>query len=71
MLEGIFEAFVKASPISIMMRGRMEYIFRPQRLEVIFETYAKLQYGRELLFSSLVESVRDFQTNNQSNSDAV
>jgi IS4 transposase len=54
MLESIFEAFVKASPISIMMRGMMEYIFRPQRLEAIFETHAKLQYSRELLFSSLV-----------------
>ena len=54
MLDSIFEAFVKASPISVMMRGVMEYIFRPQRLDEIFESHAKLQYSRELLFSSLV-----------------
>ena len=54
MLSSIFAVFVKASPISVMMRGVMEYIFRPQRLDEIFESHAKLQYSRELLFSSLV-----------------
>ena len=30
MLSSIFAAFVKAGPISVMMRGVMEYIFRSQ-----------------------------------------
>lgn len=54
MLSRIFDAFVKESPISIMMRGLMEVIFRPQRLDEIFESHSKLQYTRELLFSTLV-----------------
>jgi hypothetical protein len=54
MLSSIFESFVKQSPISIMMRGLMEAVLCPQRLDAIFESYSKLQYTRELLFSSLV-----------------
>ena len=54
MLANIFEAFVEQSPISVMMRGLMERVFRPQRLDEIFETHAKLQYTRDLLFSTLV-----------------
>ena len=53
MLSSIFNAFVKESPISIMMRGLMEVVFRPQRLDEIFESHSKLQYTRELLFSRL------------------
>ncbi|MGF1570464.1 MAG: IS4/IS5 family transposase, partial [Nodosilinea sp.] len=37
-----------------MMRALMERIFRPERLDGIFETHAKVQYPRELLFSTLV-----------------
>ncbi|ESA32436.1 transposase family protein [Leptolyngbya sp. Heron Island J] len=54
MLASIFDAFVEQSPISVMMRGLMERVFRPQRLDEIFETHAKLQYTRDLLFSTLV-----------------
>lgn len=54
MLSSIFDAFVKESPLSVMMRGVMESVFRPQRLDELFESHAKVQYTRELLFSSLV-----------------
>lgn len=54
MLANIFDAFVEASPISVMMRGVMERVFQPQRLNELFETHAEEQYTRELLFSSLV-----------------
>jgi IS4 transposase len=54
MLGNIFDSFVKASPVSVMMRAMMEYVFCPQRLDEIFETHAQVQYQRELLFSSLV-----------------
>jgi hypothetical protein len=40
MLSSIFDAFVKASPISVMTLGVMEFVFRPQRLDEIFESYA-------------------------------
>ena len=54
MLASVFDAFVEQSPISVMMRGMMERVFRPQRLDEIFEAHAKQQYTRELLFSTLV-----------------
>jgi hypothetical protein len=54
MLATIFDAFVAASPVSVMLRGVMERVFRPERLDEIFEQYAEVQYTRELLFSDLV-----------------
>jgi hypothetical protein len=54
MLSNVFNAFVKESPISVMTRGLMEFVFRPDRLDALFEQFSKLQYTRELLFSELV-----------------
>ncbi|MBD2535903.1 IS4/IS5 family transposase, partial [Nostoc flagelliforme FACHB-838] len=54
MLDALFDAFVQCSPISVMMRGLMERILQPERLDEIFSRHAKLQYQRELMFSSLV-----------------
>jgi hypothetical protein len=54
MLASIFDAFAQASPVSVMMRGMMERLFRPERLDEIFAEHSKVQYERELLFSSLV-----------------
>ena len=54
MLSELLELFAKESPISVMMRGMMEKVFRPERLDNIFKSHAKVQYERELLFSSLV-----------------
>lgn len=54
MLSEIVQRFAQESPISVMMRGAMELIFRPERLDDIFERHAKVQYQRELLFSTLV-----------------
>lgn len=54
MLGEIFERFVQESPVSVMVRGLMEYIFTPQRLDELFERNAHKQYTRELLFSSIV-----------------
>lgn len=55
MLGAIFDAFVEASPVSVMMRGLMEKVLRPQRLDELFEQQAREQYTRELLFSELVD----------------
>jgi len=54
MLTSIFETFAKESPVTVMMRGLMEVVFRPERLDTIFAEHSKVQYERELLFSSLV-----------------
>ena len=55
MLASIFDAFVEPRPLSVMMRGVMEHVFSPQRLDAIFKIHSKVQYTRELLFSSLVD----------------
>ncbi len=46
MLANIFDAFIEASPVSVMLRGVMER----ERLDKIFEQHAEAQYTRELLF---------------------
>ena len=54
MLAPIFDAFAQESPVTVMMRGLMEVVFRAERLDAIFAKHAKVQYQRDLLFSSLV-----------------
>ena len=54
MLDAIFDAFVQHSPISVMMRGLMERVLQPEKIDEIFARHGKLQYQRELMFSSLV-----------------
>lgn len=54
MLAAIFDAFAEASPVSVMLRGLMEKVFRPERLDEVFKQHAEVQYTRELLFSDLV-----------------
>lgn len=54
MLTSIFETFAKESTVTVMMRELMEVVFRPERLDTIFTEHSKVQYERELLFSSLV-----------------
>ena len=55
MLPSIFEVFAQKSPVTVMMRSLMEEVFRPERLDAIFAQHSKVQYQRELLFSSLVD----------------
>lgn len=55
MLGSIFERFVQHSPLSVMVRGLMERVFAPEKLDDLFESTAQVQYTRELLFSSVVD----------------
>ncbi|NJN22633.1 MAG: transposase [Leptolyngbya sp. RL_3_1] len=54
MINAIFEQFVAASPVSVMVRATMERIFSDKNLNDLFEETAEKQYTRELLFSSVV-----------------
>lgn len=54
MINAIFEQFVEASPVSVMVRATMERIFSGEKLDELFEATAEKQYTRELLFSSVV-----------------
>lgn len=51
----VFERFVDQSPVSVMVRGLLETILAPQKLDEIFENTTKTQYTKELLFSTVVE----------------
>jgi IS4 transposase len=55
MLASIFDQFVQMSPVSVMARGLMERIFAAERMDKLFATHAKVQYQRDLLFSSQVD----------------
>ena len=55
LLSAPFEKFVEASPVSVMMRGIIENLFHPERLERLFEQNAVTQYTRTLPFATVAE----------------
>jgi hypothetical protein len=55
MLPQAFQSFIDRSPICVMARAVLENLFRPERLDELFERTAQNQYRRTLLFSSVVE----------------
>ena len=55
MLSEIFQRFVKASPISVMVGGLLARVFCPDELDGLFEQNAQRQYTKELLFSTLFD----------------
>lgn len=50
----IFENFVEESPVTVRMRGTIERIISPEKLNELFDKTAQQQYTRELLFSDVV-----------------
>lgn len=55
LLPGPFEKFVEASPVSVMMRGIIENLFHPERINRLFEETAVAQYTRTLPFATVAE----------------
>lgn len=55
LLGKIFERFANASPITVMVRGTLEYALQPQLLDQLFTDTARHQYTHKLLFSTLVD----------------
>lgn len=56
-MEQVFERFVKESPVSVIMRAAMEHALAPDALDALFARCAERQYARELLFSSVVDTM--------------
>jgi Transposase DDE domain len=54
-----FEKFLDRSPVSVMVRGTLERVFDPEKLERVFSDNALLQYTRELTFAQCVELMSD------------
>jgi len=50
----IFERFVQASPITVMVRATIKRIFSTDNLDALFDATAQRQYTRDLLFSTVV-----------------
>jgi IS4 transposase len=55
LLGQVFDRFVAKSPVSVMVRGTLEYALQPQPLDDLFARHAEHQYTRDLLFSSVVD----------------
>jgi hypothetical protein len=54
-----FQAFLEGSPVSVMIRGVLERVFDPTRLDAMFEEAAQTGYTRELLFSTTVRLMNE------------
>jgi hypothetical protein len=54
-----FEKFLTRSPVSVMVRGILERVFDPEKLERVFSDNALLQYTRELTFAQCVGLMSD------------
>ena len=50
----VFQRFVERAPVAAMVNATLERVLAPERLDAIFKEHAVRQYGRELLFSSMV-----------------
>lgn len=59
MLGECFEKFLERSPVSVMVRGTLERVFDPEKLERVFTDNALLQYTRELTFAQCVGLMSD------------
>jgi hypothetical protein len=55
LLGKVFERFANASPVTVMLRGTLEYALRPGLLDQLFLETARHQYTHKLLFSTLVD----------------
>src|SRR5260370_16169997 len=55
LLGTLFDRFVAKTPVSVMVRGTLEYALQPQQLDDLFAGQAEHQYTRDLLFSSVVD----------------
>jgi IS4 transposase len=51
----ILDRFVQKSPTTVMVRGLLEQLLNPEKLDRWFEDTRRHQYTRDILFSSLVE----------------
>lgn len=55
LLGKVFERFATKSPITVMMRGALEYAFPPACVDALFREHAVEQYEDNLLFSAVVD----------------
>jgi hypothetical protein len=54
-LSKAFEVFCKGSPVSVMVRGSLEFALSEDFVNELFEATAQKQYTRDLLFSDVLD----------------
>lgn len=54
MFSEILQKFAEKSPATVMVRGLLEHLLNPEKLDRWFESTRQAQYTRRILFSSLV-----------------
>jgi hypothetical protein len=54
-----FEKFIDRSPVSVMVRGTLERVFDPEKLERVCTDHAGLPYPRELTLTQGVGRMSD------------
>src|SRR5215468_9780275 len=57
LFEPLFERFAQGTPLTVMTRALLENALQPDHLDRLFERLAVRQYTRELLFSTVVETM--------------
>ena len=57
LLSKVFDRFARYSPVTVMMRGILEFALPQSRLDELFRDHAERQYEDELLFSTVVETL--------------
>lgn len=53
--DDLWAQYAKKAPVPVMLRGILENVLSPQRLNAIFESEAERQYTRDLTFAMIVE----------------
>lgn len=53
--EDLLAVYAKKAPVPVMLRGILENVLAPQRLNAIFESEAEQQYTRKLTFAMVVD----------------
>jgi hypothetical protein len=54
-----FEAFVAASPVSVMVRGTLERVLHPAVVDRLFDDHAVSQYTQKITFAQCVQLMSD------------
>src|SRR6516165_852013 len=57
LLQPLFERFAQGTPLSVMTRALLENALRPEPLDELFERLSVRQYTKELLFSTVVQTM--------------
>src|SRR5947209_3133130 len=57
LFEPLFERFAQGTPLTVMTRAVLENALQPEPLDELFERLAVKQYTRELLFSTVVQTM--------------